>query len=53
MSEHAFDTRCPPSLEATEATPEELACVPAPADVDVAVRLYGVPPRGAAAAAGE
>jgi hypothetical protein len=44
MSEHAFDTRCPPSLDATEATPAELACVPAPADVDVAARLYGGAP---------
>jgi len=44
MSEHAFDTRCPPSLEATEATPEELACVPAPADVEAAAHLYGGAP---------
>jgi hypothetical protein len=41
MSEHAFDTRCAPSLAAEEPTYEQLRCVPAPADVDVAVRLYG------------
>jgi hypothetical protein len=41
MSPRAFDTHCAPSLAATEATPSELACVPAPADVDVAARLYG------------
>jgi hypothetical protein len=44
MSAHAFDTRCPPSLAAADATPAELACVPAPADVDVAVGLYGGAP---------
>jgi hypothetical protein len=44
MSAHAFDTRCPPSLNAADATPAELACVPAPADVDVAVGLYGGAP---------
>jgi hypothetical protein len=45
MSAHAFDTRCPPSLDATSATPEELRCVPAPADVEAAARLYGGAPR--------
>jgi hypothetical protein len=44
MSAHAFDTRCPPSLGATSATPAELACVPAPADVRAAARLYGGAP---------
>jgi hypothetical protein len=44
MSAHAFDTRCPPSLGATSATPAELACVPAPADVEAAARLYGGAP---------
>jgi hypothetical protein len=41
MSPHAFDTRCAPSLTSTSPTPAELACVPAPADVDVAAGLYG------------
>lgn len=41
MSPRAFDTRCAPSLAATEPTADELACVPAPADVDVAAGLYG------------
>ena len=41
MSEHAFDTRCSPSLAASAPTSAELACVPAPRDVDVAAKLYG------------
>jgi predicted Zn-dependent protease len=41
MSPRAFDTRCAPSLAATQPTAEELACVPAPADVDVAAAMYG------------
>jgi hypothetical protein len=41
MSPHAFDTRCAPSLAAKPPTLAQLACVPAPADVDAAVRLYG------------
>jgi hypothetical protein len=41
MSPRAFDTRCAPSLAATQPTPDELACVPAPPDVDVAASLYG------------
>jgi hypothetical protein len=41
MSPRAFDTRCAPSLAATTPTPDELACVPAPADVDVAAGIYG------------
>lgn len=41
MSPRAFDTNCAPSLAATRPTKDELACVPAPADVDVAARLYG------------
>jgi hypothetical protein len=41
MSEHAFDTRCAPSVGQDLPTSDELACVPAPRDVAVAVRLYG------------
>jgi hypothetical protein len=41
MSEHAFDTRCSPSLASGTPTSAELACVPAPRDVDVAAKLYG------------
>jgi hypothetical protein len=41
MSPRAFDTECAPSLAASRPTAEELACVPAPSDVDVAARLYG------------
>jgi hypothetical protein len=41
MSPRAFDTRCAPSLAATTPTADELACVPAPADVDVAAGMYG------------
>jgi hypothetical protein len=41
MSPRAFDTSCAPSLAASRPTSEELACVPAPADVDVAAGLYG------------
>jgi hypothetical protein len=41
MSPRAFDTRCAPSLAHTEPTLSELACVPAPSDVDVAAKLYG------------
>ncbi len=41
MSPRAFDTRCAPSLGAQTPTADELACVPAPADVDVAAGLYG------------
>jgi hypothetical protein len=41
MSPRAFDTNCAPSLAATRPTSDELACVPAPADVDVAASLYG------------
>jgi hypothetical protein len=41
MSPRAFDTRCAPSLAASRPTASELACVPAPADVDVAAGLYG------------
>jgi len=44
MSEHAFDTRCSPSLDAETATPAQLACVPAPADVEAAAALYGGAP---------
>jgi predicted Zn-dependent protease len=41
MSEHAFDSRCAPSLTAAQASFDDLACVPAPADVDAAAKLYG------------
>ena len=41
MSEHAFDTRCAPSLADEQATMEQLACVPAPADVEAAAAIYG------------
>jgi hypothetical protein len=41
MSPHAFDTHCAPSLAAKPPTLEQLACVPAPADVQAAARLYG------------
>ncbi|HEX5618318.1 MAG TPA: matrixin family metalloprotease [Solirubrobacteraceae bacterium] len=41
MSPHAFDTRCAPSLAAEPPTVDQLACVPAPADVSAAVDIYG------------
>jgi hypothetical protein len=41
MSPRAFDTRCAPSLANTTPTAAELACVPAPSDVDVAAGIYG------------
>jgi hypothetical protein len=41
MSPRAFDTSCAPSLASNYPTDDELACVPAPADVDVAAGLYG------------
>jgi len=41
MSAHAFDTSCAPSLAASEPTADQLACVPAPADVEVAAKMYG------------
>jgi len=41
MSPRAFETNCAPSLAASRPTSDELACVPAPADVDVAAALYG------------
>jgi hypothetical protein len=41
MSEHAFDSRCSPALSADEPTPDQLACVPAPADVEAVVAIYG------------
>jgi hypothetical protein len=44
MSPHAFDTRCAPSLAAEPPTPAQLACVPAPADVEAAAHLYGGEP---------
>jgi len=44
MSEHAFDTSCAPSLAGDEPTSAQLACVPAPADVEDAARIYGGEP---------
>jgi hypothetical protein len=41
MSAHAFDTSCAPSLAAEPPTLDQLACVPAPADVQDAAALYG------------
>jgi hypothetical protein len=41
MSPRAFDTRCAPSLASNRPTKDELACVPAPPDVDAAAALYG------------
>ena len=41
MSAHAFDTNCAPSLAASPPTPAQLACVPAPKDVEDAAALYG------------
>jgi hypothetical protein len=41
MSAHAFDTSCAPSLTAAPPTPDQLACVPAPTDVEDAAALYG------------
>jgi hypothetical protein len=45
MSAHAFDTSCAPSLAADEPTQSQLACVPAPADVEDAAVIYGGRPR--------
>jgi hypothetical protein len=44
MSEHAFDSGCAPSLAAGQPTRDELACVPAPADVEDAATIYGGEP---------
>jgi hypothetical protein len=41
MSAHAFDTSCAPSLAAEPPTLDQLACVPAPADVADAAAIYG------------
>ena len=41
MSAHAFDTSCAPSLAAAPPTADQLACVPAPKDVEDAAALYG------------
>jgi hypothetical protein len=41
MSAHAFDTSCAPSLAAEPPTLDQLACVPAPADVADAAEIYG------------
>jgi hypothetical protein len=44
MSPHAFDTRCAPSLAASPPTLDQLRCVPAPADVEAAAKIYGAEP---------
>jgi hypothetical protein len=44
MSEHAFDSNCAPSLATEEPTGHQLVCVPAPADVEDAARIYGGQP---------
>jgi hypothetical protein len=44
MSEHAFDSRCAPSLAASDPTGDELVCVPAPTDVEDAAAIYGGEP---------
>ena len=44
MSPHAFDTHCAPSLAAAPPTLDQLRCVPAPADVEDAARIYGAEP---------
>jgi hypothetical protein len=41
MSAHAFDSSCAPSLAVEPPTLDQLACVPAPADVEDAAALYG------------
>jgi hypothetical protein len=41
MSAHAFDTSCAPSPAAEPPTLDQLACVPAPADVQDAAAIYG------------
>ena len=41
MSAHAFDSSCSPSLDISPPTPAQLACVPAPRDVEDAAALYG------------
>jgi hypothetical protein len=41
MSTHAFDTSCSPALTLGPATLDQLACVPAPTDVEDAAKLYG------------
>jgi hypothetical protein len=41
MSAHAFDTSCAPSLAAEPPTLDQLACVPAPPDVEEAAAIYG------------
>jgi hypothetical protein len=44
MSPHAFDTSCAPSLAAAPPTLDQLRCVPAPADVEDAAKIYGAEP---------
>jgi hypothetical protein len=41
MSAHAFDGSCAPSLDISPPTADQLACVPAPTDVEDAAALYG------------
>jgi hypothetical protein len=41
MSPTAFDSRCAPPVDTNAVTRDTLRCMPAPADIRVAVRLYG------------
>jgi hypothetical protein len=41
MSPTAFDSRCSPPVDGNAVTRDTLRCMPAPADIAVAVRLYG------------
>jgi Matrixin len=41
MSPTAFDSRCAPPADDNAVTEDTLRCMPAPADIRVAVRLYG------------
>jgi hypothetical protein len=41
MSPTAFDSRCAPPVDGRAVTKDTLRCMPAPADVAVAIRLYG------------
>ena len=41
MSPTAFDSRCAPPVDGRAVTKQTLQCMPAPADIAVAIRLYG------------
>jgi hypothetical protein len=41
MSPTAFDSRCAPPVDGHAVTRQTLRCMPAPADIRVAIRLYG------------